>query len=82
MCQSHGRVGGVDTLTSRSRCAEEVEADVIPLEVDIELAGFREDCDGSRRSLDPALGLGLWNALYTVDAGFIFHDAVDTLVIR
>ena len=82
MCQSHGRVGGVDTLTSRSGCAEEVEADVIPLEVDIELAGFREDCDRSRRSLDPALGLGLWNALYTVDAGFIFHDAVDALVIR
>ena len=79
MREAHRRVGGVHSLSSGARRAEEVEPDVVPAQVHVEFAGLGEHGDRCRRSLDTSLGLGLGHSLDAVHAGFIFHHPVDSV---
>ena len=81
MGQTDGRIGRVDALAARTGSAEQIQTDILPLEIDIELAGLRENGHRGGGGLDPSLGLGLRNPLDTVDTGLIFHDPVDSLIV-
>ena len=80
MGETDGGVRCVHALASRARCTEQIQTDVIPAEVHVKFSGFREYGNGSRGSLDPALGLGLGHPLDAVYTALVFHNAVNSVV--
>ena len=70
-----GGFGPVDVLAARSTGAADFDAEVVGLQLDVDLLGFRHDRDGDGGSVDAALGFGGGDALDAVDAGFVFQGA-------
>ena len=66
-------VGGVDRLAARAAGAEDVDAQVLVVDLDVDLLGLRQHRDGRRRGMDAARGLGLRHALHAVHARFEFQ---------
>ena len=79
MRQAHGGIGGVHALAAGTGRTEQIQPDIVPTQVHVEFSRFREDRDGSRRSLDTALRFGLGHTLHAVHAGFVFHRAVNRI---
>ena len=79
--QAHCGIGRVHALSAGAGCAEEVQPDVFPLEVHVELARLREHCHRRGRGLDAALSLGLGHALHAVHSGLVLHHSVDSFGI-
>ena len=77
MGDAHGGVRGVDALAAGAARAVDVDAQVLLLDVDLDVVCLRQDGDGSRGGLDAALALGLGDALDAVHARLELHRAVD-----
>src|SRR5439155_25720329 len=76
---AHGRVRGVDALSSRARRAERVDAEVLRLDLDVHLLGLREHGDGDGRGVDPARSLGGRHPLHAVHATLVAQLGVDAV---
>ena len=77
--QADGRVGRVDRLSAGARGAEDVLADVVHRDFDVELLGFGQHGHRGGRRVHAALRLGLRDALYAVHARLVLERAVDVL---
>ena len=74
------RIGLVDVLTTRSRGAIGVNAQVGGVDGDgAQLVGLGHDRDGTGRGVDPPLGLGRRYALHTMAAGLELEFGVGTI---
>ena len=76
---AHGGVRRVDALAAGAGGAVRVDAQVLLVDLDIDLIGLGQHGDGSRGGLDAALALRLGDALDTVDAALVLHDGVDAV---
>ena len=74
---SNGRVGRVDRLAARSARAEDVDAQIVVLNVDVDLIRFRKDGDRDGRGVDAPRAFGLGHPLNPMDARFPLQRAVD-----
>jgi hypothetical protein len=63
----HGGVGRVHALTARTRRAEDVDADVLVLDLDVDFLGLGKHGDRCRRGVNAALALGRRNALHAMN---------------
>ena len=70
MRDADSAVGLVDVLTAGAASAHGVDADVVGLDVDVDLLGLGENGDGRSGCVDAAARLGRRNTLNAVDAGF------------
>ena len=52
------------------RRPEDVDAQILLVDLDIDFLGLRQHRDGRRRGMDAALRLGLRHALHAMHAGF------------
>src|SRR6266851_35656 len=73
------RVGGVDRLAAGAGGAEGVDAEILGLDLDVDLFGFGEDRYGDSRRVNAALGFGGGDALDAMDAGLILELRVDVV---
>ena len=79
MSQTHRRIGRVDTLSTVAGRAHHINTDILLVDLHLHLLGFRHHSDTDGRGVDAPAGLGLWNTLYAVYAGLVFHDGISTL---
>ena len=82
MRQTNSRISSIHPLPSRTRRAEQIQTNIIPLQIHIELTSFRENSHRSSGSLNSALSLSLRHPLNAVHPRFIFHDAIDPISRR
>src|ERR1700744_1709209 len=82
MRDAYGGVGGVDTLSARAGAAEGVDADVLLLDLHVNLFGFGQDGDSDRGGVHAALGFGRGNALHAMYAGLVLHLRVDLVALE
>jgi hypothetical protein len=75
------RVRRVDGLTTRARRAEDVDLEVVGIDLDIDLFGFRQDRDGRRARVDAALALGRGNSLHSVRTAFVLEPTPRVLAL-
>src|SRR6266550_1449693 len=68
MRDAHCRVGGVHALTAVTAGAIEVDLQILLVDHEVGLLGFRQDGDCRGRRVDPALRLGRGHALHAVHA--------------
>jgi hypothetical protein len=66
----HRAVGRVDRLAARPRRAIDVDAQVLVVDLDVDLLRLGQHRDRRRRGVDPAARLGRGHALDAVDAAF------------
>ncbi len=66
-------VGGVDRLAAGTAGAEHVDAQILVVDLDVDLLGLGQHRHGRRRGVDAALRLGLRHALHAMHAGFEFE---------
>src|SRR5262249_10129406 len=77
VCEPHGRIGRVDSLTSRPGGAEPVHAYVLLADAHGHALGFREDGHRRRGGVDSARSLGLRHALDPVNAALVLQARID-----
>ncbi len=77
----HGRIRRVHRLPARSGGPEDVDAEVCRVDLEIDLLGLGKDRDGRGRRVDPALRLGLGNALHAVHPGLVAEPAVGAFAV-
>src|SRR5438046_1137610 len=73
---AHRAVGRVDALPAGAAGAEHVDAQVLVIDLDVDLLGLGEDRDGRRRRVDAPLRLGDRHALHAVHAGLVAQRSV------
>ena len=72
-------VGGVDRLPARTAGAEHVDAQILVLDLDVDLFGLGQHRDGRGRGMDAALRLGRRHALNAMHARLEFQPREHTL---
>src|SRR5215210_1670938 len=65
----HSRVGRVDALPAGTARPIDVDAEVLLIDLDLDLVCLRQDRYGRRRGMNPALSLGGRHALHAVHTG-------------
>ena len=70
-------VGRVDRLAAWPRRPENVDAQILVVDLDVDLLGLGQYRDGRGRGVDAARGFGFRDALDAVDAGFEFEAGED-----
>ncbi len=68
MCKAYSRVGRVDALTTRSATAEDIDANFIVRDLDLNIFDFGQDGDGRCASMNTTLTLGHRHTLHAVHA--------------
>ena len=63
-------VGGVDRLAAGPRRAIDVDAQILVVDMDVDILGFGQHRDGRRRGVDAPAAFGHGHALDAVDAAF------------
>ena len=76
MRDANGVVVLLDVLATRASRVEGVEPQVLVLDLEVDLVGFRQNRHSRRRRVDAALGLGLRHALYAVYAALVLKPPV------
>src|SRR5207244_12931780 len=76
-----GRVGRVHALPARPGRAVDVDLEVVRIDLDLDLLRFGHDRDGRRRRVDPALRLGLRDALDAMRAALPLEDGVGAVAL-
>ena len=79
MGDAHGAVGGVDRLAAGAARPEHVDAQILLVDLDIDLFRLWQHGDGRRRGMDATLRLGLRHALHAMHAGFEFQPGEHAL---
>ena len=77
----HRRVGRVDRLPARPRAPVDVDLEVVRVDLDLDVVGLGEHRDGRGRGVDPALGLGLGDALDAVGAALELEHRVGPVAL-
>ena len=72
-------LGLVDVLTARTAGTIGVDPEVVHIDLNIHILGFRKHRNGSRTGLDPALCFRLRHTLHAVYAAFELHAGIDSL---
>ncbi len=72
----HGGVGGVDALPARAAGAVDVDAQVVGVDLHVDLLGLGQHQDARGRGVDPALGLGHRHPLDAVHAALELQPGV------
>ena len=67
---AHRRIGGVHRLPARPRRAVDIDAQILVLDLDIDILGLGQHRDGRCGRVDAALGFSGRHALHPVHAGF------------
>ena len=75
----HGRVGGVHRLPARARGPEDVDAQIVRVDLEVDLFGLGQDGHRGRRGVDAPLALGLGDPLDAVHAGLVPEPTVGAL---
>ncbi len=75
------RIGGVDRLAARPGGAEGIDAQVLCLDLDVDVLGLWQHRDGDRRGMHAALRLGLGNALHAMHPALVLHLRVDAVAL-
>ena len=75
------RIGGVDALAAGAARAEGVDAQVLGLDLHVDLLGLGQDRHRGGRGMDAAAGLGIGHALHAVDAALVLEPAVDPVAL-
>ena len=70
---AHGGVGGVDALPARPGRAEDVDAQVVGVDLDLDLLGLGQHEHAGRRGVDAALRLGGRHPLHAVHAALVLQ---------
>ena len=70
-------VGGVDRLPARTRRTVDVDAQVLLVDLDVDVLGLWKHGDGRRRSVDAAAALGRGHPLHAVHAAFELEPGKD-----
>ena len=73
MRDPHRAVGGVDRLAAGAAGAEHVDAQVLVVDLDVDLLGLGQHGHRRRRGVDAPLRLGLGHALHAMHAGLEFE---------
>ena len=76
-----GRVGRVHALAAGAGRAVDVDLEVVRVELDLDLLDLGHHRDRRRRGVDPALRLGLGDALHAVRAGLPLEDRVGAVAL-
>ena len=71
----HRRVGRVDRLTAGPGAPVHVDLEIVLIDVDLDIVDLGEYRHGRRRGMDPALGLGLGDALNAMRSAFELEHA-------
>ena len=75
--EANRRIGCVDRLTTRARCAEDILANVVHRDLHIELLGLGQHGHRSSRGVHTALRLGLRHTLHAVHARLVLERTID-----
>ena len=76
---AHRAVGGVHALAAGTGRAEDVDLEVVGVDADVHLLGFRQHGHRGGGGVDPPLRLGGGNALHAVDARLAAQEPVRVL---
>ena len=79
MGDADGGVGGVDALAARAAGAEDVDAQVVRVDLDLDVLGLGQHEDAGGGGVDAALRLGDGHALHAVDAALVLQPGVRRL---
>ena len=79
---AHRGVGGVDALPAGPGRAEDVDAQVVRVDLHLDVLGLREHEHAGRGRVDAALRLGHRHALHAVDAALVLQPGPDALARR
>ena len=79
---AHSGVSRVDALSTRAAGAEHVDAQVVLVDVDLNLVGLGKHGNGRRGRVDAALAFRLGHALHAVHAGLVLHDGVHLVALH
>src|SRR5260370_16889218 len=77
MGDANRAVGGVDRLAAWTARAEDVDAQILLVDLDVDLFGLGQHGHGCRRGVDATAGLGLRDTLHAVDTGLEFKPLED-----
>src|SRR5215831_4687695 len=72
-------IGGVDRLAAWATRPEHVDAQVLVIDLDVDLLGLGKHCDSRGRGVDAPLRLGLRHALHTMHARLEFEPGEHAL---
>ena len=75
MRDAHGRIGGVHALSAGPARAEDIDAQVLVLDLEIDLLGFGEHRDRGGRRVNAPLRFGGRHALHAMHAALAAHLA-------
>ena len=79
---AHSGVGRVNALTTRAACAIHIDAQIVLIDVDLDLVGLRKHGDRSGRRMNAALAFRLRNALHAVHAALELHDGINLVALH
>src|SRR5437016_4152130 len=77
----HRGVGRVDPLPARAGRSVHIDPEILFLDLDVDVLGFRKDRDGDGRGVDPAARLGDGHALHAVHAALELQPAPGTFAV-
>ncbi len=76
MRDPHGGIRGVDALAPGPRRSVYVDAQVVGVDLDVHLLGFRQHRHGDGRGVNASLGFGRRHALHAVGPALVLQCAV------
>ena len=76
---AHRRVGRVDALAAVTGRAVDIDPQIVVVDLDVDLLGFRQHRDARRAGVDSALAFRHRHALHAMDAALVAEVAVGAL---
>ena len=73
MHYANGGIGSVNRLTAGAAGTKDVDAQILVVDLDVDLLGLRHDGNRRRRGMDSAARFGDRHALHPMHAGFEFE---------
>src|SRR5712672_1907118 len=77
MGDAYRRVSRVHRLPTWPRRTKRIDAQILRVDLDVDLFSFRQHGDGDGRSVNATAGFGLGHTLHAMDAGLVFQTRID-----